>query len=222
MDTSKESRIRQEEILSAIRDAIAVGARDFLAVCSQAWAGETVYGFLLEAAWEGTTVESAVGTEEGLLRIAQYYALREGKEDEESVNRHRTKLRWASPEDGWYVSQGKRFFDKANQLLAEAHEADLIKLGDQQLQGLCLDALRSLDADGVFGKGQSREKLTIGICDVGGDHSETDFLQWAEAVNSPVVLARLKHELQEAHAACLKSLELRFGPLKSSNLIEEN
>lgn len=90
----------REQALSAIRDAIATGIKNFLAAFRHEWANETMYGFLLEAAWEGTSVEAVAATEEGLFRIAKYYAADEGEEDEESINHQRIQLRWSSPEDG--------------------------------------------------------------------------------------------------------------------------
>jgi len=197
-----------DQAFSAIREAIAVGARNFLAAFNQDWTGETIYSVLLEAVWEGTCVEAVAGTEEGLLRIAQYYAAREGKQDEESLNRQCIELRWGSPEDGWYANYDAGFFGRANQLLSEVHEAGLMELGDQQLQQLCLEVLRELDADGVFGIGEARERIMIGVCDVGGDHAEEDFLRWAEAINPPVVMQRLRRELQAANELFQAAREL--------------
>ncbi|MEH2106267.1 DUF4303 domain-containing protein [Nostoc sp.] len=196
----------REQAFSTIRDAIATGVRDFLVAFRHDWANETMYGFLLEAVWEGTSVEAVAGTEEGLLRIAQYYAASEGQEDEELINYQGIELRWGSPEDGWYANYDADFFKRANQLLAEAHETGLMELGDQQLQQLCLEVLRQLDGAGVFGSGKTRQKIVIGVCDVGGDNTEKDFLEWAEAVNPPIVMERLRRELQEANEVYARSL----------------
>lgn len=210
--------VEKNQAFSEIREAISVGAKDFLLAFKRDWAGETIYSFLLEAVWEGTDVEAVAGTEEGLLRITQFYADREGKQDEESINRLRTELRWGSPEDGWYANYDAGFFDRANHLLSEAHEAGVMELGDQQLQQLCLEVLHALDADGVFGVGEAREKTMIGVCDVGGDHAEEDFLRWAEAVNPPVVMDRLRRELQEASESIRAATELRRKLREAKNL----
>jgi hypothetical protein len=189
----------REQMFSAIRDAIAIGVKNFLIAFRQDWTHETMYGFLLEAAWEGTSVEAVAATEEGLLRIAKYYAADEGKEDEESMNHQRIQLRWGSPEDGWYPSYDADFFTRANQLLTQAHETGLMQLGNQQLQQLCLKVLKELDSAGVFANPETRQNIVIGVCDVGGDNTEEDFLKWAEVVNPPVVIERLRRELQEAN-----------------------
>lgn len=191
----------REQALSAIRDAIATGIKNFLAAFRHEWANETMYGFLLEAAWEGTSVEAVAATEEGLFRIAKYYAADEGEEDEESINHQRIQLRWSSPEDGWYASYDADFFTRANQLLSQAHETGLMQLGDQQLQQLCLEVLQQLDSVGVFASAETRQNILIGVCDVGGDNTEEDFLKWAEVVNPPVVIERLRRELQKANEA---------------------
>ncbi|BAT54402.1 hypothetical protein NOS3756_33710 [Nostoc sp. NIES-3756] len=195
----------REQAFLVIRDAITTGIQNFLAAFRHDWANETMYGFLLEASWEGTSVEAVAATEEGLLRIAKYYTASEGKEDEQSINHQRIQLRWGSPEDGWYANYDANFFIRANQLLAFAHEAGLMELGDQQLQQLCLEVLRELDSAGVFANAETRPNIVVGVCDVGGDNTEEDFLQWAEAVNPPVVMERLRRELQEANEAYARS-----------------
>ncbi|MEJ1935634.1 DUF4303 domain-containing protein [Nostoc sp. NIES-2111] len=195
----------REQAFSAIRDAIATGIKSFLAAFKHDWVNETMYGFLLEASWEGTSVDAVAATEEGLLRIAKSYAADDAKEDEQSINHQRIQLRWVSPEDGWYANYDANFFTRANQLLVQAHETGLMELGDQQLQQLCLEVLRELDSAGVFASAETRQNIVIGVCDVGGDNTEEDFLQWAEAVNPPVVMERLRRELQEANEIYTRS-----------------
>jgi desulfoferrodoxin (superoxide reductase-like protein) len=73
-----------------------------------------------------------------------------------------------------------------------------MELGDQQLQQLCIEVLRELDENGVFPSAEIRQNIVVGVCDVGSDNTEEDFLQWVEAVNPPVVMERLRRELQEA------------------------
>lgn len=200
----------QDQTFLAIRNAIGKGIMDFLAAFYHDWVGETTYSFLLEVPWEGTSIDAVAGTEEGLLRITRNYAASEGKQDEESFNRLKTQLRWGSPEDGWYENYSAGFFEKANQLISEVHQAGLLEEGDQRLQQLCLEVLRELDTTQVFGAGEERERIMIGVCDVGGDHAEEDFLSWAEAVNPPIVIERLRQELQESHAAFQADRELRL------------
>jgi hypothetical protein len=61
-----------------------------------------------------------------------------------------------------------------------------------------LEVLKELDADQVFGVGKEREKIVIGVCYVGGDNSEEEFLKWAKSVNPPSIIERLRTELRAA------------------------
>jgi hypothetical protein len=111
---NKNVMTEQDSALVAIREAIVLGTRDFLAIFRHNWAGERLYGFMLEAVWEGTSVEAVAGTEEGLLRTAQHYARLDGKLDQVSINRQKIELRRGSPEDGWYASYDEDCFEKTN------------------------------------------------------------------------------------------------------------
>jgi hypothetical protein len=189
----------KEQAFSAIREAIIVSAKEFLSVFKQDWAGEEMFGFLLVAVWEGYCVEAVAGTEEGLLRVVNEYRGRAGKSaDEEYIRAECVKFRWGGYEDGWYQNFDAKFFSKANQLISQAHDSGLIEMGDQQVQKICVEVLGELDSAHVFGIGDTREKITIGVSDVGGDHTEEDFLSWAEPVNPPTVMERLRRDLQEA------------------------
>src|SRR5207249_3020467 len=104
----------------------------------------------------------------------------------------RTLLRWGSPEDGWYARYDARFFDEANRLLREAREQGALEMLDHPLNNVCLEALRELDDAGVFGTGDERDEVLIGICYTGGDNSEQEFFGWAEKVNPPQVIERVR------------------------------
>jgi hypothetical protein len=167
------------------------------------WRDETIYGILLEAAVEGDNVYAVAGTEEGLSRVAQKYEEKHGyrAQNGDTHTFLRKMLRWGSPEDGWYARYDAPFFNRANKLLTRAREAGLIKMFDGTLNELCLKALRELTRAGVFGKPKFKKRPIIGICYVGGDNSEKEFLGWAERVNSPSTLARLRAEMAEGDAA---------------------
>jgi hypothetical protein len=168
-----------------------------------------MYGFLLEAVWEGTYVEAVAATEEGLLRVAQEYTQYYGQTDEAFTKEMCIQLRWGSPEDGWYENYEAGLFKNANELISQAHEAGFMEIGDQQLQQMCLEVLRELDGDQIFGDRDAREKIIIGVCDVGGDNTEEDFLGWVEAVNSPDVMAQLRSELKAADKSYQATKELQ-------------
>lgn len=112
----------------------------------------------------------------------------------------RTWLRWAGPEDGWYQGLETEAFVPTSQHLDEAVAAGWMELYDGQLETQALAALRQLDAEGVFGRGANREVVVLGLCYIGGDNSDEDFLAWAEQVNPPVVMERLIREIGESRA----------------------
>ena len=190
----------QEQVFAEIRRAIGVGVKDFLAALSRDRPGETMYGFLLEVPCEGTAVEAVAGTEEGLTRVARRYAEDEGEEGEEATRRQRAALRWGSPEDCWYSNYEAGFFREAQELISMAHDERLLEEYDEKLNRLCLETLQELDAAGVFGAGEEREGMVIGLCYVGGDNSDKEFLAWAKEVNPASVIKRLRRELKEARA----------------------
>jgi hypothetical protein len=200
----------KERAFLAIREAIVTGAKVFLSAFKRDWAEEEMFGFLLVAIWEGYCVQAVAGTEEGLLRSVYEYAEHKGKRDDnEYIQAERIKSRWDGYEDGWYENLNDEFFGQANQLISEAHESGLMEMGDQQLQQICIEALKALDSAHVFGVGEAREKITIGVSDVGGDHAQEDFLSWAEPVNPPIVVERLRSELQKANELFQAESDLR-------------
>ena len=67
---------------------------------------------------------------------------------------------------------------------------------DGTLEGLCIEVLKELDSVGTFGTGSERERVVLGICYIGGDNSEKEFLNWAKQVNPPKVFKRLRQELK--------------------------
>ncbi len=189
---------KQDQHVVKIQDAISQGIKSFLVAFSNDWQDESVYGFLLEISCEGTCLEGVAATEEGLTRIAKQYS--ESISSESLINEWRIELRWGSPEDGWYTNYEGGCFDNANQLLMNAHEAGLIELYDGQLNRLVLGVLQNLDVQGLFGQGEARYQKAIGICYMGGDNSEGEFLDWLKEVNSPDVVERVRREMEEGAA----------------------
>jgi hypothetical protein len=192
----------REELFASIREALAAGVRDFLTEFRAAWPGETMYGFLFELPCEGTHAHAAAATEEGLIRVADRYASRGYRaKTGDTPTVLRTWLRWAGPEDGWYQGNDTNAFLRASQLLDDAFAAGFMKSFDGQLNDLALAALRDLDALGEFGSGADRERVVLGMCYIGGDNSDEEFLGWAKRVNPPAVMKRLRRELTESGAA---------------------
>jgi hypothetical protein len=180
--------------LDGIHAALQAAAEKFLRAVAKDHPGETLYGFLFEISCEGFSAHRAAATEEGLIRYAEEYASKRGGD----AGRLRAEFRWGSTEDAWY-QQPDASFDAVNKLLARAEREGLYEMYGGILEGLCIDALKELDAAGVFGTGEARERIVLGICYIGGDHSEKEFLGWAKQVNLPKVFKRLRTEYtQEA------------------------
>jgi hypothetical protein len=184
------AKSRKEPVsLDAIRAGLKDAARAFLSAVAKKHPGETLYGFLFEVSEVGYAANGAAATEEGLLRYATKYAEEEGGD----VSERAAEFRWGSTEDGWYQEPTKPF-DGVNDLLERAEEQELYAEYSGVLEQLCLDALRELDAAGMFGSGPERERVAIGVCHTGGDNTEQQFLGWAKQVNPPIVFKRLKAE----------------------------
>lgn len=190
-----------------IKDAIDRGIRAFFLDLENDRQNESIYGFLLEVNCEGTSIEALAGTEEGLTRIAKEYAKSDA--DRTEIDEWRIQLRWASEEGGWYASYEKGYFDRANQFLLEAREVGLMELYDERLNRLVLEVLQELDREGFFGRGEVREGKAIGMCYVGGDNSEEEFLSWLAQVNSPEIVARVKQEREESFEIDRKRARIR-------------
>jgi hypothetical protein len=197
MEAPKKKSVTIEEIYSAVRDA----AERYLAAIAATHPDETLYAFLFEISCEGFSVHGAVATEEGIARYAQAQLPRvrvTGKL--EPLATVTLGMRWAGPEDGWY-QQPDATFDVANELLRRAETESLYQAYDGSLNNLCLQVLRDLDNAHLFGSGQSRENVVIGICYIGGDNSDEEFLAWAKKVNSPSIIKRLEREIEESRNA---------------------
>lgn len=184
------AKSRKEPVsLDAIRAGLKDAATEFIRAVAKKHPGETLYGFLIEVSRVGFAAFGAAATEEGLLRNAKNYADEEGGDAAQLA----AEFRWGSIENGWYQEPAKPF-NRVNELLERAEEQQLYAEYSGVLEQLCLDALKELDSAGLFGSGHVREQVAIGICHTGGDNTEQQFLQWAEQVNPPTVLKRLKME----------------------------
>lgn len=191
----------KNELFGRILEALASGVHEFLAEFRAAWPGETMYSLLFELPCEGTHAHAAVATEEGLARIAEKYASKGYRiSDGETLTALRIWLRWAGPEDGWFQGNETHCFDRVSNLLDEAFAAKYMEMFDGQLNDLALATLRDLDVRGVFGSTAERERIVLGMCYIGGDNSDEEFLEWAERVNPPAVIERLRREMDESRA----------------------
>jgi len=194
MAKSKTTPVSRDEICSSLRSS----AEDFLRRVAKKNPGETLYAFLFEISCEGFSAHGAVATEEALARHAKAQ-LAEVKPIKASdpLAVVKSGFRWAGPEDGWY-QQPDAAFDAANDLLSRAEAQNLYEMDDGSLNEMCLQVLREMDKAGQFGKGDERDRVVLGICYIGGDNSDEEFLEWAKQVNPPSVMKRLRQELKQS------------------------
>jgi hypothetical protein len=178
--------------LGDIRSALHQAAEKFLHAVAKDHPGETLYGFLFEVSCEGFSAHGAAATEEGLSRFAEEWAAERGGK----VEHLKSEFRWGSTEDAWY-QQPDAAFAAVNRLLARAEREELYEMYAGVLEGLCIDVLKEMDAAGTFGTGATRERVTLGVCYIGGDNSEEEFLGWAKRVNPPKVFKRLRAEYRQ-------------------------
>ena len=194
MAKSKKKSVSRSEICSALRSA----AEDFLHRVAKENPGESPYAFLFEIACEGFSVHGAVATEEALARYSKAQLAKvKPIEACDPLAVVQSFFRWAGPEDGWY-QQPDAAFNAVNGLLRRAEAENLYTMYDGSLNEMCLHVLREMDQASCFGKGEGRERIVLGICYIGGDNSDKEFLGWAKSVNPPSVMKRLQRELKQS------------------------
>jgi hypothetical protein len=194
MAKSKATPVSREDICSALRSA----AGEFLRRVAKENPGETMYAFLFEVSCEGFSAHGAVATEEALARYSKAQLARvKPIKSPDPLAVVQSCFRWAGPEDGWY-QQPDEAFDTVNEMLSRAETQSLYKMYDGSLNELCLEVLREMDQAGCFGVRKDREPVVLGICYIGGDNSDDEFLGWAKQVNSPSVMKRLRQELKQS------------------------
>jgi hypothetical protein len=198
------AKVQEQPVtLDSIRTALRSSAEKYLRLVAKAHPGETHYAFLFEISCEGFSAHGAVATEEQMARYAENQLAKfRPIKSPDPLATVRSCFRWAGPEDGWY-QQPDSAFDTVNDLLGRAERERLYKLYDGTLNSVCLEVLRDMDQAGLFGAGEQRERVVIGICYIGGSNSDEEFLGWAKQVNTPSVIKRFRQELKR----CRKDIE---------------
>ncbi len=194
MAKSKTRSVSHDDICSALRSS----AEDFLRRFAKADPDERLYAFLFEISCEGFSARGAVATEEALARYSKVQLAKvKPIKASDPLAVVQSCFRWAGPEDGWY-QQPDEAFNAANDLLSRAESQNLYEMYDGSLNEMCLQVLREMDKAGQFGKGEERDRVVLGICYIGGDNSDEEFLGWAKQVNPPSVMKRLRQELKQS------------------------
>lgn len=150
---------------------------------------ETPYAFVLWGVESPIMFSAHVLTEEGLNAVAQSY-VRRGHD--ETVEEARESLRWSVADAPNATRSGAEQDLPTVQALFEPHVYS--SGGEVEAYGVlaeaAIEALRQLDAQGFFGKGRERERLTLVIITEGTDADWT--LPSAKRLNPPAVYERLE------------------------------
>jgi hypothetical protein len=196
----------QSEPFRQIREELKRTIRLLLEQLSREHPTDGVYAVMFEADVSGTYAIRIAGSEESLTRwaesyIAKGYRVRSG----DLLAALKTVLRWDAPGDsrvGWYWGNQEDDIP-VTRMIEQTVQAGLIsEYGeDQPLRHLCMEALQELDSEGVFGKGQKREQLLIGVTCVEVGFGEEEDVEELAALNPARTIARLRQELVEATAA---------------------
>ena len=104
--------------------------------------------------------------------------------------------RWR-PCDWAYHREGQEYFDSVNQWLTDSEiydidDDDLLDAADDEITGICLEVLSTLDKEQVFGHGEKRERVVINI--MMGDQDDT-WIDYARLLNSASTFNRWMHEV---------------------------
>jgi hypothetical protein len=160
--------------------------------------GERFYsfGFYTTALAEYLMVTAS--TEEGLSRVTAEYVQKDGGDP---VLR-RASLRW-SPCDSPLHLEGEELLPRSTLLrdagpdpYEDSPEADeTVSL----VYAAAVEALSTLDREGVFGSAETRSQMVVGIWS--GDQSNEERIEFARALNPPAVVERFARELEEGVSA---------------------
>lgn len=151
-----------------LRKEIASAARQAFTFVRQQNSDETFYAFGLYTDSDVMTIGPFSNSEEGLERLGQKYEQLLGQEYEEMRQKYNESgvplwLRWA-PDDWEYCDVGVKYFDEVQKMIGGGRyfETDEEFVARKKgVLGAFVAALRELDAEGFFGKGNEREAVTL-------------------------------------------------------------
>jgi len=160
--------------------------------------GERFYSFGLYTTDLAEYLSVTASTEEGLSEVTQRYVTRTGRD----ADAQRMTLRW-SPCDSPLHSEGESLLAETARLRGagpdpcedtpEADDANAL------IFDVAIQALRQLDAEGVFGQGLERAQLVLGIWK--GDQSDEERIEFASLLNPRAVAERFAREIADSSRA---------------------
>jgi Domain of unknown function (DUF4303) len=156
--------------------------------------GERFYSFGLYTTELADCLSVTAGTEEGLSEVSQRYGTGTGGDPAAQ----RVALRW-SPTDSPLHAEGRELLVDSDRLCREGPEpSDDTPEADEAIAlifDVAIQALRQLDAEGVFGAGVERAQLVLGIWK--GDQSDEERIEFASLLNPRPVAERFAREIAE-------------------------
>ncbi len=141
---------------------------------------DPLYGFALSILSSSAQIQAVFGTEERLSNYTKRYCLnRDQTLTPELLVVKRAELRWSSLDQGWFIYDLTE--TDLDQALAQVPNPEAI-------EAVCVEALRALDQKGLFGQGESRHEIAIGVTQ---DQDPQRFLQQARQLNPDPVVQQL-------------------------------
>ena len=136
-------------------------------------------------------------TEQGLMQSALEYAAHSSM----TVEARLVSLRW-TPADSPLHSDAENLLGRSQAIRDAGPEPydctdEESEVSIRTVFGAFADAVVRLDEEGVFGKGEARERLIVGIW--WGDQGDEERLALATPMNSQVALDRFKKEMAAAY-----------------------
>lgn len=175
----------------ATADAVEKAIRDALPKWRKQHGEETLYAFAVYTSGTGlfAYAKLSANTEQGLEQVAKKYLRSKPRSD---LAQQRVELRWNAPDWAHHAFASVRVAS-LGQLLAirSRHE-------DAAIWNAFATALERCDADGLFGAGEEREKVTLAI--LCGDMDARFFMKGVRRLNSKRVAARAQREFKAQYA----------------------
>lgn len=169
-------RIDAPELRKATKDAMAAAFADLLA----AHPDERFYAFALYTDDGVAGISLAANTEEGLAARVEEYG-----DDAEPAYLRWTTSEWTYEGFGWERTEAT--YRAITEMGAAAEEFDEFREGVLALMEI---VLADLDAEGLFGRGESREAVTL-LCSItDSDDAEEFERRTVHTLNPPSVVTR--------------------------------
>ena len=158
--------------------------------------GERFYSFGVYTTELADYLSVTASTEEGLSEVSQRYVTETGSDPAAQ----RVALRW-SPTDSPLHREGRELLADSDRLRREGEgpePSDDTPEADEAIALIfdaAIQALRQLDAEGVFGEGLERAQLVLGIWK--GDQSDEERIEFASLLNPRPVAERFAREIAD-------------------------